>query len=337
MKNSVNNKKITVVYSLDHIDQVEPFLNSSYSLFQIRDNIENVQLLLFLTENIFNQVSKKISTFFINLSNDIVFKIYKIDFKTGATNSIAKFAWIFSPFKASTEYIIRLDSDTIVNAKLHDIVENYKNEIDNNLLLGKSDPYILSNSQWGEPIKFALGIKDPHSHGNYIDTGVVLMNRERALESFISQESLFNRINNLRELFKKENFFIQESDQNILYTLYGDKFSSNLDKIYNYSPKTTLNRNEMKMFKKSNIIHYNIWYFNWFYGQNRKLDMNFWFSLGDDEASRYVRNFYMLQKNKADYDSLSGFEKKQISDLLKFFKTYFSESKNYVRKFMEEN
>lgn len=314
-KNNNHNFKITAVYSFDNSNQLKQFLISVKSLYAIDENVKDVKLILFLTEDIKKKFAKDITALISEINSDISFVIRKIDFNTGVTNSVGKFAWIYSPFMTDTEYIIQLDNDTIINISIWDLIKKYKTKIDNSLFLGRTDENILKNPLWGEPVKFILKIDDPYSHGNYINTGVVLFKRDNAIKEFVSKENLFNKINKLHKKLIKNNFIINESDQNILYIMWGNKFNSSLPRIYNYPPKVVLSDKEHQRFLEGNIIHHNIWFFNNLYRINKKVDIDEWLSKSESDSYKYLVNFYLFQTNRYSARLLSKNEQNNLDKL----------------------
>lgn len=316
-QNSDSKYKISAIYSFDNINQFKQFLISAKSLYLIKENIEEVKLILFLTKELKIELEGKIHSLFKNIDPNISINIKEIDFETGVISSKGKFAWIYSPFKTNTDYIIQLDNDTIVNLRILNLFTKFESILDKCLFLGRADSNILENPQWGDPVKFALNIDNPYDHGNYINTGVVLFKRENAIREFESEKKLLTKISSLNKLLVKNKFQISESDQNILYILWGDKFNATLPRIYNWSPKIILNKKEAKIFNKGNIVHYNIWSFNSLYKINRKLDIDKWLEMDAIDSYDYFVSLYLLQVNKSNVDLLS---KNEISILKRVFK-----------------
>lgn len=332
------NKTITAVYSFDNFEQYELFLHSVNSLYKIESNVENVELLVFLAENLKPGFKKSIQRFIRELNEQITYKIKYINFETGVSNSNAKFAWLFSPFNCNTKYILQLDNDTIIRADISNIFERYKSTIDSSLFLGRKDPRILNNPLWGEPVKFILGINNPYSHGQYINTGVVFFNRENALKIFLNEENLRKKIKKIHTTLLKNKFLISESDQNILYILWGDKFSSKLDSKYNYIPKIEVNKKDIKDFKNDNIVHYNIWYFNDLYKINSKLNINLWLKLNQKNARKYFENFYLFQKNLTSCSQLNKGEKSHVVGTSKRLEEIFGNNDKFIiNEFIDKN
>lgn len=291
--------KNNVVYSFDNNEQLRFFLQSVKSI----SNKDDIKLNIFFNQvnfdfDIYEYLQKELNL--IGYDED-AFDLLELKGKETIFKE-AKFNWMLFPFfESDVDEFLILDNDTIINVDINKIFSSIRS-IKDKLIYGVRVKGFKKNKHKSEMRNHFQTPKFFSKHsGKYINFGVAVVNSRKFRDNFESEESFIDFFEKRMNEFESNGFF--KSDQDFLWTLYGDQFGS---------LKSKFNIRLHNNFKIGSewILHYNLWNDS----LKVKFDFNTFFDELKKDRERAISNiidFYMKKLeddqnikniNRVDFD-----------------------------------
>lgn len=278
---------IHCLFSFDNIEQFR-FMKLAISTIKNKNNLDGINLkILYKKQNFDDKIKNEISDFL----NSQGFKNYDIFAIEGNDKiySLAKFYWMLIPFRLKNiDKIILFDNDLIFNVPFNEML-NPINLNSKKLLTGVALKNFYGGTKKEMADHFCTKKFISKNKGNYINLGVAVLNTKMWRKLFKSEQELKTVFEKRIEIFEKNNFFL--SDQDFIWTLYGNKFGKlNLKfniRLHNMKEKIIEEKNDW-------ILHYNLW--------NdvtvEKFDFFDFFETSKKEPNKAIDDAFNFYKNK---------------------------------------
>lgn len=181
----MNATSLTLTYGLDNIKEVDKIFFSINSLL-LKNDISEIEIIIFVKNTNLKIKLHKI------IFEKKTFSDFNISIIVSPLKNVpGQYYWLLAPFYTKSQKIIQLDNDIIVNANLSNIVFRNKKSILSGVKVWTTpDRAIIKN------IIDNFGIKyNKRKYSNWINSGVVLINRSEFVKKFISKKNLEEMIN----------------------------------------------------------------------------------------------------------------------------------------------
>lgn len=246
-------KTVTIVYGFDNADQIEKAILSISSI-RLQPKIE-INILIFVSSvNLKTKVEKELK--FLELQFDI--NILLCDFLKPIMRR-GMYFWLYSPFFSKSDFLLQLDNDTLLNCNINKMIKSIrfkKKTIFAVKIVFSKDKKVVKNITTLINSKYNLRLSAENISNNWINSGVVLINRRLYLEKFPTIDQLNFEIisyNNLKEHNNiRETHF---SDEAFVLLHFYDSIAA-LNRKYNLRFQSILTT-RIFINRRNYIFHYN--------------------------------------------------------------------------------
>lgn len=246
-------KKLTIVYGFDREDQIPLTVLSIKSIKQ--DINLNIDLKIFVSnEYLKNLFLSEISKIKLKIHIDVI-----IINCLNTVNKRGMYFWLLSPYHTDSDYILQLDNDTILNCRISDLIPRklYKEfplygvriKFDYKFRVVQTiSDYIYE--------KFNIKVNSKKSVSSWINSGIVLINRDLYLDVFEQEEDIIKELMHYLDINNyKYGEKLSFSDEAFVFS----RFFNNLGKLKRrYNLRIHSFKSTEKLIKSNNyIFHYN--------------------------------------------------------------------------------
>lgn len=278
---------IHCLFSFDNLEQFR-FMKLAISTIKNKNKLNRINLkIMYKRENFSDKIQDEI-TDFLKLHGFKNYDIFAIEGKD-KIYSHAKFYWMLIPFRLKNiDKIILFDNDLIFNVSFSEMLKPI-NLNSKKLLSGVALNNFYGGTKKEMADHFCTKKFISNNKSNYINLGVAVLNSKMWRKLFKSEQELKTLFEKRIEIFEKNNFFL--SDQDFIWTLYGNKFGK-----LNLKFNIRLHNMKEKILKEKNdwILHYNLW--------NdvtvEKFDFFDFFETSKKEPNKAIEDAFNFYKNK---------------------------------------